>query len=61
MNAVRSSNDGRVLEFKCAPLEDGLECLEIVTDDQRSLVNLEGLCRVDDVVGSEAEVQPARL
>jgi hypothetical protein len=60
VNAVRAPNLRRVLEFAGAALEDFSEAHKIVFDLARRFANHKRLRGVDDVVGSEAVMQPAR-
>jgi hypothetical protein len=58
---VSATDGGRVFEFKGAGFEDGEEMLDALVEDGGGGFELESLGGVDDIVGGEAVVQPARF
>ena len=60
VDAVGAADGGRVLELEGAALEHGEQRGDAVADERGCFLDLEGLGGVDNVVRSEAVVQPAR-
>jgi hypothetical protein len=58
---VGTTDDGCVAKLEGAVFEDREQLHDVLTDDFGGLLDLEGLGGVDDVVGGEAVVQPARF
>src|SRR5215472_18011942 len=61
MDAMRPADGGRVLKLPGTPLQDLAQLLQIVANDRRRLLYQQRLRGIDDVVRSQAVVQPARL
>ncbi len=60
MDSVGPADLDGVLKLECAALEDGLQRFQVAEDDGGGLLQEERLRGIDDVVGGEAVVQPAR-
>ena len=60
MHAVGAADLHSVFELQGAPLQHGLEALQSGQQNPASLADLQGLRRIDDIVGGEPVVQPAR-
>ena len=61
VHAVGAADHRRVFEFPGAAPEHVTQLLQVLADDCRSLLDQQGLCGVDHVVGSKAVVEPARI
>ena len=61
VDAVGAADGGRVLELEGAALENGEEGYDADADEGGRFFHLERLGRIDNVVGRQAVVQPARL